>query len=70
MSRHSMIRGTLTSGIRMRILMTGDPPPVHVDAPTIISNIDFALAVGGSIAGQVTVDPTGEPLIGCTYIPL
>jgi subtilisin family serine protease len=41
----------------------GDPPPIHIDAThLIISNIHFALAEGGSIAGSVIAASTGEPL--------
>jgi hypothetical protein len=42
----------------------GDPPPVHVDAPNEKTNINFQLALGGSISGRVTVDSTSDPIVG------
>ena len=44
----------------------GDPPPIEVEAPYDTSNIDFVLAAGGSITGQVTRVTTGEPIQGVT----
>jgi hypothetical protein len=41
-----------------------DPPPVHVDSPSDTPNINFALEIGGSISGHVTVDPGGEGIEG------
>jgi len=38
-----------------------DDPPVHVDAPNETPNIDFTLAVGGTISGRI-LDPSGNPL--------
>ena len=41
----------------------GDPPPVHVDAPSETQNIDFILEAGGTISGRI-VDQAGNPLEG------
>jgi hypothetical protein len=39
-----------------------DGDPVAVTAPAETAEVDFALALGGSLSGSVTEDPSGTPL--------